>query len=344
MPQHWNTSRRGRLARLTHHSEALTGNPLNDPPERELLVYLPPGYDEAGDRRYPVIWCLTGYTGSGAMLENLGAWSPPLSWRMDRLIQEGCPPAILAMPDCFTRLGGSQYVDSPATGRYRRYLIDELVPFVDGEFRTLADRDHRGVMGKSSGGYGAICMGLQESETFGAVACHSGDMMFELCYGAEFHKVANALPEERKLLPWFKELESRNKREWKEMAILNILCMAACYSPSPQGESPLAFVLPFDLHTLEMRRAVWDRWLAHDPLRMVDDASCQEALRSLKLLFIDCGTRDEFHLHFGARAMVKKLASHGIAHTYEEFDDGHMSITYRYDRSLPLLSRALSPA
>ena len=344
MPEHWNLAPRGTVITLEHDSVALAGNPLGDPSGRELHVYLPPGYEDEPDRRYPVIWCLTGYTGSGRMLENLSAWAPPLSWRMDRLIEAGAPPAILAMPDCFTRLGGSQYVDSSATGNYRTYLIEELVPLVDAKLRTLADRLHRGVMGKSSGGYGAICMGLEAADVFGGVACHSGDMMFELCYGADFPKVAGIARRFEDLTPWLEKLEGSEKRGYPDLSALNILCMAACYSPSEDRPAPLALDLPFDLETCELLPEVWSRWLARDPLRMLDDPERRAALASLVTLFVDCGDKDEFHLQYGARAFVRKLLEHDIAHTYEEFPDGHMSITYRYDRSLPVLARALTPA
>jgi len=341
---HWSTAPRGEVIRLEHHSRLLERNPLGDAATRELAAYLPPGHDLEPTRRYPVIWVLAGYTGTGGMLENQGAWSPPLSRRMDQLIAAGCPPVILALPDCFTRLGGSQYLDSSATGPYRSYLLEELVPLVDARFPTLPHRDHRGVMGKSSGGYGALCLGLEAADTFGAVACHSGDMYFEPCYGVDFPRVARAIPREEELLPWLERLERQEKREWTDLSVLNILCMAACYSPSESRPPPLALDLPFELHTCEIRPQVFARWLARDPVRMLEDPACQEALRSLHLLYVDCGLRDEFHLQFGARILARRLRELGLPHQHEEFDDGHRSLNYRYDRSLPLLARALSPA
>jgi enterochelin esterase family protein len=247
------------------------------------------------------------------------------------------------MPDCFTRLGGSQYVDSPATGPYRRYLIEELVPFLDAQVRTIPDRDHRGVLGKSSGGYGALCLGMTHPETFGAIACHSGDLAFDLCYVPEFPAAARTLGAAPSPEAWLERLESQVKREWRDTSVLCTLCMAACYSPDPAKPPPLALDLPFDLHTCELIPEVMARWYAHDPVRMIEDPACQAALRSLRLCYLDCGTRDEFNLQFGARILARRLRSLELEHIHEEFDDGHRSTTYRYDHSIPRLARCLTP-
>jgi hypothetical protein len=123
--------------------------------------------------------------------------------------------------------------------------------------------------------------------------------------------------------------------------VLNVLAMAAAYSPNPEVE-PHRSDLPFDLETHELRPEVWDRWLAHDPVRIAPDHA--DGLRTLRLLFFDCGTRDEYNLHLGARILKRRFDALGVPHRHEEFDDGHMSITYRYDRVLPLLTEAMERA
>ncbi|MEM7261997.1 MAG: alpha/beta hydrolase-fold protein, partial [Planctomycetota bacterium] len=165
---------RGRVERRSHDSELLQGNPLGDPCRRELPVYLPAGYDE-GERRYPVLFALAGFTGSGLGMLGWKNFTESVPERLDRLVEDGAmEPTIVVFPDAFTALGGNQYIDSTAIGPYARYLTEELVPFVDAEFRTLAARDHRGLFGKSSGAYGALVHGMLHPETWGAVACHSG--------------------------------------------------------------------------------------------------------------------------------------------------------------------------
>src|SRR6185437_14228988 len=172
-------------------SDVLRENPLGDPANRRLPVILPPDYVES-TRRYPVLVALTGFTGKGIMLLNEDSWQPNLAERLERLYAAGMPHAIVVLPDCFTRYGGSQYINSGATGRYEDYVIDEIIPWVDAHYRTLATPQSRGVFGKSSGGYGSMILGMRHPETFGALACHSGDMFFELCYAPIFRRCATA--------------------------------------------------------------------------------------------------------------------------------------------------------
>ncbi len=166
----------GRVEMLRIESDVLKGNAAGDPHVRTVPVYLPPSYNDRPERRFPSAYVLTGFTGRGRMLLNDNLWNPPLDARMDALVATGCGELILVMPDCATRYGGSQYLDSSATGRYETHLVTELVPLVDRRFRTMAAREHRAILGKSSGGYGALVQGMRHPELFGAVACHSGDM------------------------------------------------------------------------------------------------------------------------------------------------------------------------
>ncbi len=332
--------KRGQVLIEEFESEVLRGNAAGDPHLRRIPVYLPPSYAEDTGRRYPVTFVLTGFTGRGRMLLNDNPWAPSLPDRMDRLIERGaCAEMILVMPDCFTRFGGSQYVNSSATGRYEDHVIAELVPHVDLRYRTLADRAHRGVMGKSSGGYGALVHGMRHPEVFGATVCHSGDVYFDYVYRGDVPRFCSAVQEAGGIKQWLEAFEARPQKKHEDLAILNILGMAAAYSPNP-ANPPFGIDLPCDLETGAFREEVWRRWLEHDPLTLLERHA--EALGSMRLLYLDCGTKDEFHLHHGARLFTRRLAALEIAHEYEEFPDGHMNITYRYDVSLPKLARALA--
>lgn len=325
---------RGSVVRLLHESNVLKGNPLNDPFVRDLLVYCPPGYDVT-DERYPVVYVLTGFTGRGQMLMNDSAFAPNFAERMDRLISAGTiRPMIAVMPDCFTYFGGSQYINSTATGRYEAYLTDELVPFVDKNFRTAAVRDARAVMGKSSGGYGSLIMGMRHADIFSMVCSIAGDAYFEYCYPMEFAKAFRVIKGDP--LAFMEKVWSTEKHVRDAHAAINTIGMAACYSPHGTD-----FDLPFDLETGEIRDAVWQRWLQHDPVRLVTKHA--ENLRSLKLLFLDAGKTDEFSLDVGAKILSKTLTENGIDHLHEEFDGGHFGVSYRFDRSLELISSALDP-
>jgi enterochelin esterase family protein len=317
-------------------SRALAENPPGDPAVRALPIILPPGYAMM-ERRYPVIVMLAGFTGKGISLLNEDPWQPNLAQRLDRLYAAGMPHVIVVLPDCFTRYGGSQYLNSAATGCYEDYLIDEIIPYVDAHYRTLPTAVSRAVMGKSSGGYGAMIQGMRHPEVFGAVACHSGDMAFELCYAPDFPKFCNGINAAGGVDAWWAKFAAKVKKGSGDFDTLNILAMAACYSPD--ASAPLGIGLPVDLHTCERIPAVWSRWLAWDPVAIIDQHA--DALRGLRLLYLDCGFRDQFNLHYGARQFVRRLAERGIAHEYEEFDDDHSSVQYRYDVSLPRLAAAL---
>ncbi|MCZ7649024.1 MAG: alpha/beta hydrolase-fold protein [Planctomycetota bacterium] len=327
-----------RVACERFESAALKGNPLDDPHARTLPVYLPPGYDEGGER-YPVVFILAGYTGRGANYLEEKAWDETFTQRMDRLISSGaCRPMLVAFPDAFTRYGGSQYLNSPAVGRYADYIL-ELVAHVDATFRTRAGREHRAVAGKSSGGYGALTLGMRHSDVFGLVADHSGDKGFELCYKPDFPKFARAAAKFGDIAKVLADPRSVRERDGAFFDLLNIAAMSACYGPHPGAL--LGFDLPVDPETCALRPEVWARWEAQDPLFMLEDTQVRQALQSLRLLYFDCGNRDEFNLHFGCRQFKRRLEEFGITHHYEEFDGTHRNTTWRYDTSLALISRAM---
>jgi poly(3-hydroxybutyrate) depolymerase len=331
---------RGDIDLMTVESTALQGNALGDPDIRQVPVYLPPGYSTSQER-YPLLLALTGFTGSGRMMLNAAAWSESFNERMDRLLAEGrIGPMIVAMPDCMTRFGGSQYLNSSATGRYEDHLLKEIIPQLDKEYRTLDSAAHRGVFGKSSGGYGAIVQGMKHPDIFGAVACHSGDMAFEYGYLPDFPQFLAQIQAHGGVRAFVKAFEAAPRKTGAHIGAMNILAMAACYSPDEQSRD-FGIRFPMDLKTGAIDDVVWRKWLRQDPLRMAP--RYLDNLNKLKLLFLDCGWRDEYNLHLGARQMAAVLRGAKVRHVHEEFEDGHMGLNYRYDRSLPLLWKALRP-
>ncbi len=325
----------GSLAIHELDSALLAGNPLGDPTRRELWVYLPPGFDPA--RRYPALLAVVGFTGTGASLFNRDPLGEDLRRRLDRLIGSGaCPPVLVVAPDCFTRVGGNQYINSTATGRYEDYLVDEIVPFVERTYPVL----RWGVFGKSSGGYGAMVLAMRHPERFLAVADHSGDANFELCYLPDFPGALDAWKQAGGPAAWLDRFwADENRHRKKHQKPLNALAMAAHYSPNPASPH-LGIDFPFDLDTGEHRADVWARWQAWDPVRMA--ATHAPGMRGLRAIYVDCGTHDEFALHWGARALVARLRAAGLTVEHQEFADGHMNVAYRYDVSLPRLARALA--
>jgi len=328
-----NTKGKGVVHGWSFTSEVLKDNPLGDPVERVVWVYLPPDHDPRDCQGLPLILLLPGFGGRGRMLLADSLWSPAIDDRMNGLIASGMSAAVLALPDCSTALGGSQYINSPAVGRYQDYLVQEIVPFLKDRLAT----GRTGVAGKSSGGYGALRLGMEASDTFAAVACHSGDCYFEYGYLPDIPKAAAAVARSGSVEKFLIDFHTKEKKSTEQILTLSILAMSACYSPRQDGAG---YELPFDPVSGAFRRDVFEQWLAHDPCRMV--ASCRDALTSLDLLFLDVGSRDEFHLHLGARLLHATLEELGVAHEFEVFEDGHFGTSYRYGVSIPRLVLALS--
>jgi hypothetical protein len=325
----------GRLETVEVESAALATNPLGDPSRRSLLVYLPPGFDPRGPG-LPAVYFLHAFGGAARTWSNFSGFAPPVPERLDDLVASGrIPPAVGVFADGWTGLGGSQWVNSPALGRYRDYLAQEVVPYVDSRWGTLPRPEARAVVGKSSGGYGALVMGRHHPEVFGHVGCHAGDSFFEYCYLPDFPRAAGALlgTDPARWLADFRRRARETKLRPDDHAVLSTLAMAAAYSPKA-GE-PLGLDLPFDAATGRLRPEVWARWLEHDPVRFV--AAHPEPFRRLRSLYLDCGSRDEFHLRWGTRMVSEALRLAGVDHLHEEFEDGHRDINYRFDRSLSFL-------
>jgi S-formylglutathione hydrolase FrmB len=328
----------GKVVLETINSRALEGNALADPATRHVPGYLPPGY-ESSDQRFPTLYLLAGFTGSGRSFLNFQAFGETIPEKLDRLIASGAMgEMIVVMPDCFTRLGGSQYINSEATGNYEDHLVEEIIPQIDARYRTLALRQHRGIVGKSSGGYGALVQGMRHPDLFGAVASHAGDCAFELCYLPDFAKFVAELSHHGTIEAFLEHFAAAKAPDNKSIMMMNVLAMAAAYSPN-SSRSPVRADFPFDLETAELVPEVWERWLAWDPVRMVSHHG--GALSDMQLIYLDAGLSDEFHLQLGARILSRRLTEAGIVHFREEFEGGHFNINHRYDVSFPKLWDAL---
>jgi hypothetical protein len=326
----WARELRGRLEEHVLESDALRGNPLGDPHERPLWIYTPPG--AADDAELPALYLIQGMTGQLDMWRNRSAFRPNVVELVDRLFaDEGCPPARVVFVDAWTSYGGSQFVDSPAVGDYHTYLCEDVVSFVDSRYAT----SRRAITGKSSGGYGAMITPMLRPDLFSGLATHAGDALFELCYLPEFRDTVRALRDSYggSFDAFWSDFRSRpafTKRD--DAAVLNTYAMAACYS---NGE------LPFDVTTGELRRDVWERWLAWDPVRLVPQHA--DALRGLQAIYIDSGKRDQYFLDLGAEAFRQALERIGVTDVFFELFDGtHGAIEYSYPLALRYLAERLS--
>jgi S-formylglutathione hydrolase FrmB len=336
----WSLETKGRFDEHPFESDVLKGNPRGDPHVRPLWVYVPPGYDTETERRYPSIYEIQGLTGQLDMWRNRTAFRKNFPELLDEAVAAGeIPPCIVVFVDCWTSFGGSQFLDSPGTGRYHTYLCEEVVPWVDDRYRTIPEREHRGIVGKSSGGYGAMVTPMLRPDLWGGLATHAGDALFEACYLPEFRESARALRDDyegsyERFWEAFRSRPAMSKES--DGNLMNDWCMAACYSADEDG----TVRLPYDPATGELIPEVWERWLAWDPVRMVPRHA--DALRSLRAIYIDAGKRDEWYLDLGAEAFRRALEGIGVTDVFFElFDATHMGIEYRYPKSVGYLAERL---
>jgi S-formylglutathione hydrolase FrmB len=281
-------------------------------------------------------------TGQLDMWRNRSPFRPSFPELLDQLFASGQTPACLVvMVDCWTSYGGSQFLDSPGTGRYHTYLCEEVVPWVDQRYRTLPAAEHRGIAGKSSGGYGAMVTPMLRPDLFAGLATHAGDALFENCYQRDFPETVRALRD---------QYGGSWERFWQDFrarpafsrpgddVLLNSYAMAACYSTDPDG----TVRHPYDLETGQLVPEVWERWLAWDPVRMAPRYT--DALRSLRAVYIDAGKRDEYYLDLGAIAFRRELAKIGVPDVFFELFEGrHGAIEFRYPIAVRYLAERLSP-
>ena len=337
----WERALEGELDKLVVESELLAGNPLGDPARRPLYVYRPPGVDSDRSDGLPTVYLIHGFVGQLDMWLNRTVLEQTMVERLDAMFAAGdCPDGIVVFVDAWTSLGGSQFLNSSSIGPYQDYLCDEVVPFVDSHYPTLADSGGRALAGKSSGGYGAMVVPMMRPGVFGALASHAGDALFECTYVPEFPLVARQLRDgfDGSYDVFFERLAKADHFDFERFITpLELYGYAAAYSPDP--ERPGKALLPFEVETGRIVDDVWQRWLELDPVRMAPGHA--EELRAMKRIYLDAGRGDEWYLDLGAQAFSAELDKLGVEHTLELFDGKHGGLTYRYPGAVRELLLAL---
>jgi S-formylglutathione hydrolase FrmB len=339
----WERPLQGALDRLVVESQLLAGNPLGDPARRPLHVYRSPGVARGEAAGVPAVYVIQGFTGQLDMWYARTPFEPTFVERLDAMFAAGeCPEAVVVLVDAWTSRGGSQFLDSTSTGPYLSHLCDEVVPFVDARYPTLASRENRGLAGKSSGGYGAMVVPMLRPDVFGALASHAGDALFEAAYARDFAPVARQLRDEFEgsYDLFFARLAEAERFDMHRFGKpFELYGYAVAYSPDP--DRPGEALLPFDVRTGRIVDDVWERWLALDPVRMAPRHG--DALRSMRRVYLDAGRKDEWFLDLGAQAFADELTALGVEHTLELFDAAHGGIGFRYPGAIRELVLALRP-
>lgn len=319
-------------------SHALLNNPWGDPSERELPVYVPPSGETKGA---PLLLLLSGYTGAGwAHYQAPRYLRESLGQRIDRLIRTGAmAESLVVAPDCLTLLGGSQYLNSSASGRYEDYLLLEVIPWVREKYGC----GPVGVLGTSSGGYGALVLAMRHPDIFESVGSNAGDACFEYCYGSDFPVASRVLRASGGPVPFLERMFTSYTLDYRpenpDLRTLETFCYASAYSPVESR--PGTFALPYDWRTGELRPYVWNRWLSWDPVRMIALPEYAAALQRLKYVHVDGGTKDEYYLDVGARIFAEKARTQGVKVDHVEFEGTHADGGPQYDLFVPSMVEAM---
>ena len=319
MPEHSFEPIRGILERFSFSSSTLA-NQLGDPTEREIVVHIPP--NDGG--LMPCIIYLAPFTGTGFARANWRAFSETLPQRHERLVKEGkMDPAILVMPDTFTSLGGNQFIDSEIVGKWGTWLENDLREQLSNRYEISGF----GLVGKSSGGYGAIVRGMMD-DCWDAIACHSGDCGFELLFGIEMATTLTEVMVHGGESEFLKHVKTAQSMKPEDFHTLMILAMAATYS---DGTLPVNSNCIFDDDK-------WAQWLSWDPLTLI------EKYQNLPPCWIDVGNKDQYNIQYGLRQLHNRMNELGIEHQWEEFQGTHSGIDHRLDLSLPWIVKNIQSA
>jgi len=295
----------GVVERIRVHGKSLEGNLEGDPADRDVAVYLPPSYATNHRRRYPVLYLLHGY---GRTMEG---WVPfiGLPGSADRDIASGTArEMILVIPDANTLYGGSMYSSSPTTGDWERFITHDLVSYIDAHYRTIANRDSRGLAGHSMGGYGAWRIAMKYPEVYSSVYGLSACCLLN----SPRPPAENAAPAAQRRAP-----QANPNGDTGHGHPVNVLYgEAAAWSPNPM-KPPLFFDLPVEDGKLQP--AIADKWIANSPLAMVDQYAAN--LKEYRAIAMECGLQDT--LIGSNREFHEALDRLGIRHTFETFEGHH---------------------
>ena len=317
MPAHSFEPIRGIFERFSFSSPNLD-NQLGDPIEREVVVHIPPN----NDGPMPCIIYLAPFTGTGFARANWKAFAETLPQRHERLVREGkMQPSILVMPDTFTSLGGNQFIDSETMGKWGSWLREDLRSELEARYNITG----YGLVGKSSGGYGALVRGMLDG-CWDAIACHSGDCGFELLFGIEMATTLTEIMPHGGVEQFLEYVRHTTSLKGDDFHTLMMLAMAATYS---DGTLPVDENCKFDDEK-------WAEWKSWDPLTMI------EQHQDLPPCWIDVGDSDQYNIQYGLRQLHKRMTELEIKHEWEEFPGTHSGIDHRLDLSLPWIASQIS--
>jgi enterochelin esterase-like enzyme len=304
------SAQQGKVVREAFHAPSLEGNLLDDSPEREVVVYLPQGYEKKTNKRYPVAYLLHGWVANSSGLKENCFIVHGIFTAMDSWVNEGrVGEIILVLPDSFNRTGGSWYTNSKTTGNWADYIARDLVEFIDKTYRTIANRGGRAILGHSMGGYGALKIGITNSDVFSCIGLLSAAVEFG----------ESSLKDNDVMYARVSKLKS-----WKEFDALDwntqmYLAQCTAFAPNPR-KFPFYCGFPYGEGRVKNKKAV-KQFIKHDGFNLVDEN--RSSLERASAIYVECGT-NEAHID-QARKLHEMLQDTGIEHRYSENRGTHFS-------------------
>lgn len=319
-------------------SQSLVGNPLSDPHHREVMVYTPPSYNKDVERHYPLLMVLAPYAGTHWGLLQDKMWEKNFLVMLEEAFATGTQEAVVICPDASNRWGGSQFLNSAATGRYQDFLVDDVLSAVESKYRILPGA--RGVVGRSSGGFGALRLMTDRPGVFDAVGAHAPDAMFEVSLRPRFTAAMIKLRQES-LSDFMARTKGTGPTQASDFEFMMLIAETAAYAPehrAPDVSSQLPFTtLPVSADG-HLNEEVFKNMCKQDPLQILKQT---QLTPKPKLVFLDAGNADEHGLQIGAERLAEALRAQGVTVVHEEFKGTHRGTAHRYARSIPLLLQAL---
>jgi S-formylglutathione hydrolase len=316
---------KGKLERVKVHGKSLEGNLMGETSSPEVSIYLPPGYVTDRNRRFPVVYLLHGYTGT-----DLGYFGPTgrqLHAIADRLFVSGAVrEMILVMPNAMNAYGGSMYGNSPTTGDWEGYVAEDLVAFMDKNYRTIPTREARGLAGHSMGGYGTLRIGMKRPDVFSALYALSSCCLNE----GNVRPGRGSEPSAAELVKSIDEVRGRRG------GAAGTLARAASWAPNPTNP-PLYLDLPTKSGQVVPEVAV--KYAANSPVAMLDQYVPN--LKKYTAIALDIGLQD--NLIASNKVFIERLNRFGIVHTFETYEGDHGNrIPQRLEASvLPFFAKHL---
>jgi enterochelin esterase-like enzyme len=313
------------------HGESLVGNLEGEAVDRDVIVFLPPSYLKDKHRRYPVVYALHGFS--------IGAeqWTHEIHvpQTIEGAFAQGAQEMIVVLPDSKTVYGGSMYSDSQTTGNFERFIYHDVVNYVDAHYRTIPNRQSRGLVGHSMGGYGALRIGMQHPEVFGALYVMSPCCLSHMA-GQRGPNSARAQAAQESMEKQLEAIKSPADAASLSFFAKAQLASAAAWSPDPKNP-PLFLDLPFK--NGEPQPDILAKWTANSPLAFIDQYI--DHLRQYRAIALDVG--DEDGLRFDTEKVHQILSNYGITNGFELYHGTHTShVAFRFQNHvLPFFSKNL---